>query len=69
MGKNKLSKFADMATYENVVEAPFQTPESPFHALRGNGIVISFITTIPLSSNWVADVENTVLDSAVCSPT
>ena len=35
MGKNKLSKFADMATYENVVEAPFQTPESPFHSLRG----------------------------------
>ena len=35
MGKNKLSKFADMASYPNVVEAPFQTPESPCHPLCG----------------------------------
>lgn len=36
MSKNKLAKFADMASYSNVVEAPFQTPESPRHPLYGN---------------------------------
>lgn len=35
MSKNKLSKFADMATYDHVVEAPFQTPTTPPHPLRG----------------------------------
>ena len=35
MSKNKLSKFAEMATYTHVVEAPFQTPDTPPHPLRG----------------------------------
>ena len=35
MSKNKLSKFAEMATYDHVVEAPFQTPSSPCHPLHG----------------------------------
>lgn len=35
MGKNKLTKFAEMATYDHVVESPFQTPDSPNHALYG----------------------------------
>lgn len=35
MSKNKLSKFAEMATYDHVVEAPFQTPSSPCHPLYG----------------------------------
>lgn len=35
MGKNKLTKFAEMATYEHVVEAPFNTPDSPNHELYG----------------------------------
>lgn len=35
MSKNKLSKFADMATYDHVIEAPFQTPTSAPHSLRG----------------------------------
>lgn len=35
MGKNKLTKFAEMATYDHVVEAPFQTPDSPRHELYG----------------------------------
>lgn len=35
MSKNKLSKFAEMATYDHVVEAPFQTPSSPNHPLYG----------------------------------
>lgn len=35
MSKNKLSKFADMATYDHVVEAPFQTPTTEPHPLRG----------------------------------
>jgi len=36
MGKNKLAKFADMATYPNVVEAAgVPQPDAPF-ALRGN---------------------------------
>lgn len=35
MSKNKLSKFADMATYDHVIEAPFQTPTSEPHPLRG----------------------------------
>lgn len=35
MGKNKLSKFADMASYDHVIEAPFQTPSSPAHPMRG----------------------------------
>lgn len=35
MGKNKLTKFAEMATYEHVVEAPFNTPDSPNHELFG----------------------------------
>lgn len=35
MGKNKLEKFAEMAGYDHVVEAPFQTPDSPCHELYG----------------------------------
>lgn len=35
MGKNKLAKFAEMASYDHVVEAPFQTPDSPNHELYG----------------------------------
>lgn len=35
MSKNKLSKFAEMATYSHVVEAPFRTPQSENHPLRG----------------------------------
>lgn len=35
MSKNKLSKFADMATYDHVIEAPFQTPTSDPHPLHG----------------------------------
>lgn len=32
---NKLAKFAEMATYTHVVEAPFQTPTTPNHELYG----------------------------------
>lgn len=35
MSKNKLSKFAEMAEYDHVIEAPFQTPASEPHPLRG----------------------------------
>lgn len=35
MSKNKLEKFAEMASYDHVVEAPFQTPDSPRHELYG----------------------------------
>lgn len=35
MSKNKLSKFADMATYTNVVQAPAMTPDAPCHPLFG----------------------------------
>lgn len=35
MSKNKLAKFAEMASYPNVVEAPFQTPGSQRHPLYG----------------------------------
>lgn len=35
MSKNKLAKFAEMATYAHVVESPFQTPDTPYHPLRG----------------------------------
>lgn len=35
MSKNKLSKFAEMATYDHVIEAPFQTPTSEQHPLNG----------------------------------
>ncbi len=35
MSKNKLAKFAEMATYTHVVESPFQTPDTPYHPLRG----------------------------------
>ena len=35
MSKNKLSKFAEMAQYPHVIEAPFQTPTTPRHELYG----------------------------------
>lgn len=35
MSMNKLAKFAEMATYTHVVEAPFQTPTTPNHELYG----------------------------------
>ena len=35
MSKNKLAKFAEMASYDHVIEAPFQTPDTPYHPLRG----------------------------------
>lgn len=35
MSMNKLAKFAEMATYDHVVEAPFQTPTTPNHELYG----------------------------------
>lgn len=36
MSMNKLAKFAEMATYSHVVEAPFQTPTTPNHELYGH---------------------------------
>ena len=35
MGKNKLKKFADLAIFKNVVEAPFYSPDQPDHNLKG----------------------------------
>ncbi len=35
MGKNKLKKFADLAIFENVVQAPFYSPDQPDHNLKG----------------------------------
>lgn len=36
MGKGKLKKFADLASYKHVIEAPFIGTEQPDHALKGN---------------------------------
>jgi len=36
VGKNKLAKFADMATYEHVVQVPFSQLQSGEFAYRGN---------------------------------
>ena len=36
MGKNKLKKFADLAIFENVIQAPFYSPDQPDHNLKGN---------------------------------
>ena len=35
MGKNKLKKFAEIATFTNVVQAPFCAPDQPDHKLKG----------------------------------
>lgn len=35
MGKNKLAKFAEMASYEHVVQAPFNKVENIDHELKG----------------------------------
>ena len=48
MGKGKLAKFADMATYPNVVECPYlDTTDSPF-ALRGKWAGSFFHNSAPI---------------------
>lgn len=36
MSKNKLAKFAEMSANPRVIEAPFQTPDTPLHELHGH---------------------------------
>lgn len=45
---NKLAKFAEMATYDHVVEAPFQTPTTPKHELYGRWHEDFFKNTNPI---------------------
>ena len=53
MAKNKLQKFADMATYAHVFQYPFAVLKERGFDMRGNGTSIFFITTILLYSSWV----------------
>ncbi|MGD9929967.1 MAG: tRNA (guanosine(46)-N7)-methyltransferase TrmB [Mangrovibacterium sp.] len=48
MGKNKLKKFAEMAIFENVVQAPFYDPEQPDHELKRKWNATFFKTNQPL---------------------
>ncbi|RRD78497.1 tRNA (guanosine(46)-N7)-methyltransferase TrmB [Alloprevotella sp. OH1205_COT-284] len=48
MSKNKLSKFAEMANYPHVIEAPYQTPSSPPHPLRGKWHEVFFKNSNPI---------------------
>lgn len=36
MGKGKLKKFADLATYNHVIQVPFYGPDQPDYPLKGN---------------------------------
>ena len=59
MGKNKLEKFADMASYPHVFEYPYSAVDNVPFDMRGTGINSFSRTIIRLCWNWVADVENT----------
>lgn len=59
MGKNKLEKFADMASYPHVFEYPYSAVDNVPFDMKGNWHRQFFKTTIRLYWNWVAVVENT----------
>ena len=65
MGKGKLAKFADMASYENVFQYPFSVVEHVPFEMKGHWREQyfhndhPFITTTPLSSNSAVARANT----------
>lgn len=59
MGKNKLEKFADMASYPHVFEYPYSAVDNVPFDMKGNWHRQFFKMTIRLYWNWVAVVENT----------
>ncbi|MGQ8337241.1 tRNA (guanosine(46)-N7)-methyltransferase TrmB [Sunxiuqinia sp. A32] len=48
MGKNKLAKFAEMASYEHVVQAPYHQIENNDHPLKGNWSLDFFKNNNPI---------------------
>lgn len=48
MGKNKLSKFAQMATFEHVIQAPYKQLQQQDHALKGRWNEIFFKNENPI---------------------
>ena len=51
MGKNKLEKFADMASYPHVFEYPYSAVDNVPFDMKGNGIRSFLKTIIRLCSN------------------
>ena len=63
MGKNKLEKFADMASYPHVFEYPYSAVDNVPFDIRSFSEMI-----IRLCSNWAADGVNIPSDWAGCFP-
>lgn len=67
MGKNKLEKFADMASYPHVFEYPYSAVDNVPFDMKGNGTK-SFLRTITrLYLSWVAGAANIPSDWDGCS--
>ena len=62
MGKNKLSKFADMETFEHVVQAPYGALYADSHPLKGKWRSDFFKNDRPIVLSWDVEKENTRLD-------
>lgn len=68
MGKNKLEKFADMASYPHVFEYPYSAVDNVPFGMKGKWHKEFFKTIIRLCSSWVADVVSILLAWVRCFP-
>lgn len=68
MGKNKLEKFADMASYPHVFEYPYSAVDNVPFDMKGKWHQEFFGMIIRLCSNWAADGVNIPSDWAGCFP-
>lgn len=68
MGKNKLEKFADMASYPHVFEYPYSAVDNVPFDMKGNWHGRFFKNDHPLSWNWAVVGENILSDWDACFP-
>ena len=68
MGKNKLEKFADMASYPHVFEYPYSAVDNVPFDMKGKWHQEFFGNDHPIVLNWVADGVNIPSDWAGCFP-
>lgn len=68
MGKNKLEKFADMASYPHVFEYPYSAVDNVPFDMKGKWHKEFFKNDNPIVLELVADVANIPSDWGGCFP-
>ena len=69
MGKNKLEKFADMASYPHVFEYPYSAVDNVPFEMKGNWHQQFFKNDNPIVLELGCGVESTRWDWDACFPT